>query len=500
MGGPLFPRVPTEIKSSISVYSLPPIQSMLDIKSPSRSQAPLNISHVCKNWRNIALSIPELWTRICLCLPILQSNWALTGVRTFIERSRNRGLFVRVYGATTPECDVKGWEEWILATEGLLAVQNQWEQVSIRTRRSIWAYGFTKGRNINNLERAQSMEFMSYFMPESGIIPTPPFEGSYWSNECFKVDISNAVNLNQFKCIDETDCTANLCIRDGVLPNLTRLSIHGSHYPGAWARIPTIDIVFKILESVPLLEELDIGLPFVEQVQKRNTVLRIPILRKFVLCVHTKSDLFKTLHQARDFLQYVAFPSLEVLELDLVSCSGELVQILFYLALMLQRSGAQIEVLKLDMTPVRIYVGAVWKFLQRLPSIQDFAGNGALGDFKELLTRLTANTDQAIILPMLRTLSLHDSIIAGAIPEVVALLLSRSPPDGEDYPPQVSGEGVTEDATTGRPLSRSGTSILSEVRIRKRATSDGFSWAGFLVEEGEFVANLHRRGLVINEQ
>ena len=230
------------------------------------------------------------------------------------------------------------------------------------------------------------------------------------------------------------------------------------------------------------------------------TVLRIPILRKFVLCVHTKSDLFKTLHQARDFLQYVAFPSLEALELDLVGCSGELVQILFYLALMLQRSGAQIEVLKLDMTPVRTCVDAVWKFLQRFPSIQDFAGNGALGDFKELLTRLTANTDQAIILPMLRTLSLHDSIIAGAIPEVVALLLSRSPPDGEDYPPQVSGEGVTEDATTGRPLSRSGTSILSEVRIRKRATSDEFSWAGFLVEEGEVVANLHRRGLVINEQ
>ena len=64
----------------------------------------------------------------------------------------------------------------------------------------------------------------------------------------------------------------------------------------------------------------------------------------------------------------------------------------------------------------------------------------------------------------------------------------------------MSGEGVTKDATNGRPLSRSGTSILSEVRIRKRATSDGFSWAGFLVEEGEFVANLHRRGLVINEQ
>ena len=64
----------------------------------------------------------------------------------------------------------------------------------------------------------------------------------------------------------------------------------------------------------------------------------------------------------------------------------------------------------------------------------------------------------------------------------------------------VNGEGVTEDATTGRTLSRSGTSILSEVRIRKKVSSDGFSCAGFLVEESRVVTNLHQCGLLINAQ
>ena len=96
MHGTLFTRLPTEIKSIIFVHSLPPIKSVLDIKSPSKSEAPLNLSHVCKQWRDISLSTPSLWARICLCIPLLQSNWVLTCVPMFIGRSGNCGLSIRV--------------------------------------------------------------------------------------------------------------------------------------------------------------------------------------------------------------------------------------------------------------------------------------------------------------------------------------------------------------------------------------------------------------------
>ena len=65
----------------------------------------------------------------------------------FIGRSGNCGLSIRVDGGTTTDYDIRGREEWVFGMDGLMAVQCRWEQVSIRTRPTIWAHGFVQGRN-----------------------------------------------------------------------------------------------------------------------------------------------------------------------------------------------------------------------------------------------------------------------------------------------------------------------------------------------------------------
>ncbi|KAG8220635.1 hypothetical protein J3R82DRAFT_2901 [Butyriboletus roseoflavus] len=48
------------------------------------------ISHVCRHWRQISLSMPSLWTSIFLSLPLTKSQ--LTRMSAWIIRSRNRPL------------------------------------------------------------------------------------------------------------------------------------------------------------------------------------------------------------------------------------------------------------------------------------------------------------------------------------------------------------------------------------------------------------------------
>jgi len=74
--------------------SLDPIRSSLDT-------TPLNISHVCRRWRDIALSTPVLWRRIVLTTSELSLRCFVSpATQTFLKRSK--GILTEIFYAASP--------------------------------------------------------------------------------------------------------------------------------------------------------------------------------------------------------------------------------------------------------------------------------------------------------------------------------------------------------------------------------------------------------------
>ncbi|KAJ6466436.1 hypothetical protein C8R45DRAFT_839249 [Mycena sanguinolenta] len=57
-------RLPAEITSEIFVYCLPTSYSDHDVNTANPSQAPMLLLHICRNWRDIAISTPALWAKM----------------------------------------------------------------------------------------------------------------------------------------------------------------------------------------------------------------------------------------------------------------------------------------------------------------------------------------------------------------------------------------------------------------------------------------------------
>ncbi|KAF7352427.1 F-box domain-containing protein [Mycena venus] len=84
--------LPPEITSEIFVHCLP-AERQLDIVNPK--EAPLLLMHVCRLWRKIAVSTPELWTSFDLDVGWPEPNLLEVG-ETWFERARERPISVKL--------------------------------------------------------------------------------------------------------------------------------------------------------------------------------------------------------------------------------------------------------------------------------------------------------------------------------------------------------------------------------------------------------------------
>lgn len=80
--------LPAEITSRIFVECLPPHGRV----RPSLRQAPLSISQVCRHWREVALSIGELWSSLDMLFGVKQDDQETDLVETWLSRSSGHTL------------------------------------------------------------------------------------------------------------------------------------------------------------------------------------------------------------------------------------------------------------------------------------------------------------------------------------------------------------------------------------------------------------------------
>ncbi|KAF8479666.1 hypothetical protein DFH94DRAFT_492128 [Russula ochroleuca] len=78
----------------IHIFVLATLDALCPIQLPLDT-TPLNISHVCQRWRNVALSTPDLWRRVVLTPSDLSFRSSLSpATRTFLDRSKGVPLEV----------------------------------------------------------------------------------------------------------------------------------------------------------------------------------------------------------------------------------------------------------------------------------------------------------------------------------------------------------------------------------------------------------------------
>ena len=88
-----------------SLYPIPPLDT-----------TPLNISHVCQRWRDVALSTPTLWRRVVLTPSDLKFQSSISpATQTYLDRSR--GVPIEVFCAALPS---RTKEKTSLLAEGVI--------------------------------------------------------------------------------------------------------------------------------------------------------------------------------------------------------------------------------------------------------------------------------------------------------------------------------------------------------------------------------------------
>ncbi|KAK7031840.1 F-box domain-containing protein [Favolaschia claudopus] len=123
-------RVPLEVLGEIFQWALPLPQDSPLRKGFRISDSPWNLTHVCRRWRDVAISAPSLWSLVAIKYgdDSKSSLWSypLPMVETQIERAQSHGLRIHFYGS-----EVANSESQIQVLECLMQYMSRWEDLSI---------------------------------------------------------------------------------------------------------------------------------------------------------------------------------------------------------------------------------------------------------------------------------------------------------------------------------------------------------------------------------
>ncbi|KAJ7641151.1 hypothetical protein FB45DRAFT_1124595, partial [Roridomyces roridus] len=90
--------LPNEIISEIFVHTLPLYPACPPLTGPA---SPIPLTHICRRWREIGVSTPQLWRAICFisrgqCIRREQTREQTKVVRTWLNRSGSCPLSIQI--------------------------------------------------------------------------------------------------------------------------------------------------------------------------------------------------------------------------------------------------------------------------------------------------------------------------------------------------------------------------------------------------------------------
>jgi hypothetical protein len=248
-------RIPNDLLVLVFLATIPHIRSSSDIKSLSRTQAPLNISQVCRYWRNVVLATPQLWAQVHFDIRTYElfseAAVAATALPNIIPRSAHCPLDLKVIlslgSKSAPFRDSPTEGDWsALASTVLRTVipaQRRWRRAMVVAPRELWQEGFDDESEwrISELKDAQELRVGVLFSRFEGL---PNLRRH--PRDRFMLDISSAKRLERLT----VSLWKSTIKADSALPKLRSF-----HAKRTFDDLPLPDI-FQALGSSPALEDV----------------------------------------------------------------------------------------------------------------------------------------------------------------------------------------------------------------------------------------------------
>ena len=463
-------RLTPELQSMVFVEALPCISCAHQVQQLSLRQAPLNVSHVCRSWRIIALSTPRLWTRISFNHPAnMNYSRALaiaSSIPVFLKRSASCVLYIKLDTCAfynlrhrTPskhyaDALAQLMRLWGMVVRPVVSCRQRWKEVLIECRWGDWFCGYaTSGKMVlNNLYSLRNLQFR--------ILEAIPVDTK--TQLKLELDLSEAAKIENLILTDNADFIQLCSVSRVSLPKLRGFAAQGKNDSFS------LDAIYKILATSPSLEDFCLWLPTRGSTETQEDAI-IPLslanLHRLRLLVEVEAS-DDTVRQFTDILQRIVTPSLRDLDISFSTCWHSA---LSHAACLLCLSGGPLRNLHLTVDNGEVDMDGLISCLEASPmlrtlsiEIQDFS-------LAELARRLTVHAHptypyaRATLCPRLQQLDLVVDDIGVSAHALAELLLSRSPPEGEKYPTHEDRKsGIDLD---GLGMARNGTSVLFSLTV-----------------------------------
>jgi hypothetical protein len=469
-----------ELLTFVFVATLPPIDLSNESSPLSTCQAPLNVSQVCRRWRHVALSSPQLWARISFDLRIYdefaKAAKAALAIPILIERSERYPLDIRVIA----RCGNYTWQEhkslrgepsaqdWTALARDifkpLIAERYRWRFARIVAPPELWQEGYDDDDQWG-LSNIPMIEDLHFGMLVEHLDGKP--ENRRDDNK-FVLDLSRTRMLETFVFTDHYR-TRVIMDASATFPRLHTVHVK----KGSCELMP--EIMFRILAASPQLKALkwpmsasnaydpgDDGLPHLRMETLRKLSMRF-VYERGVRVPDRAID--KLIH----IFDHLTLPQLIDFSLDLLDDRSYLDPVLASIRDVFKRSAPPLTKLRLKFEEMD--VTTLLECLSHVPSLEELKLDIFDINYIPFLERLTVDQTRisssdsggtAPLCPNLKTLKLYYINLEASLGSVSQMLLSRSPPDGERYPVQ------TTDSEDDRPTRVDHTELSRELTSRGR--------------------------------
>lgn len=315
-------RAPFEVLTWIFELAMPCYDSVELMKPPSLHEAPLNVSHVSRYWRNIALASPRLWTRIYFSdVPTLERiSQELSFWHTSMQRAANMLLDVHIDmlngDAKDASVDLREAAQIIgrkqMLWGQLIRDRQRWRNVFLEVTIDALlphlrtATKETRQILLDGLHAAQEMELRLFHSSEE----------LFCSSEVF-VDLAQTPNLRHFGvgCVGSPVTLQLSFAETGSYHNLATLSLMSKTPMEA-------DSLLRILAKLPRLEEFHASITHLTFSQRQRTTsfspsIRLATLKVASITLYYSGSAPEASAANIRILQQLTFPALEKLTLNI---------------------------------------------------------------------------------------------------------------------------------------------------------------------------------------
>ena len=417
-------RLPYEVLAHVFVEALPSIHTAADVKRPSNRRVPVSASHICREWRAIALATPQLWTHIYLnvdkCKTGEQLRSRAIALNIYLERSSRCPLFIKL-SYRIPTYNMVPYKERITTISSVIRsivdAQFRWRMVKINFPFRTWLLGYQgMDRIIDKCPIVEDMIFHLNGSSEEGMKSLP------FKINIFEFSQLRSLRFGDWSCVlvDSTFTT---------FAKLTKFHLGSTSYH-------SIDTIFAIFAGAPFLEEVYLQQPYSEFTNLEGAIIRLPCLKVFHLGGEVELTGIRPIGRARagkleNILARLALPALQDLEVksDFDSNFGESI---VAICDMVRRSSCQIVKFRLG---CRFVSGpSIIRCLDIMPFVEELDLEFWLFDLDVLCAYLTAQPGIYRVCTSLQSLTLRYDDPAEYTGCITEMLATRSPPGAELYP------------------------------------------------------------------